>query len=192
MEFMKTIENKSAFINACVKEHIEREKAQEVMLTVQKRQMLDRVSGIAMVSQDAPSLVPLFDAGVACGRPTDVGQVQKEYVDMNQKLCPNPDQYCLVVVKGESMIDAGIQSGALVNVDLSDTETMGHDAMLCVVDGEATIKFVERRDEGYVLIPANEDFQEIPIAPDVPFYIMGKVKMVVQPVLRRFDKKYHI
>ena len=162
MEFMKTIENKSAFINACVKEHIEREK-----------QMTD--GDLPQIGQSDRRL-PFYDARVACGVPTDVGDVEPaELMTIDSLLNLQVEDSRVFTVQGESMLGAGIYPGDILIIDIDRRSPNRHIPMLCRVNGENTVKYVEEHEGQYRLIPANDAYSPIEIEPDDDFAIIGQV-----------------
>jgi len=75
-------------------------------------------------------------------------------------------------VKGDSMIEAHIEDGDLVIVDPDMPVTVG-DICVAVIEDEATVKMVEKLNDGVYLVPANPNYKPIFITRDVK--IIGKV-----------------
>jgi repressor LexA len=67
--------------------------------------------------------------------------------------------YALRVV-GESMIEAGIMDGDFVVVKQQDDARDG-DIVVALVDGDATVKTLERKGGNVRLLPANPRFKPI-------------------------------
>ena len=94
------------------------------------------------------------------------------------------DIYALRVV-GESMINAGIMDGDYVIVHKQFHADHG-DIIVAMIDGEATVKTLERRPSGrggqgqesVRLMPANPRFSPIEIPPESDNVIQGKVVSV--------------
>jgi repressor LexA len=78
----------------------------------------------------------------------------------------------LLRVKGDSMIEDGILDGDLVGVQQS---LDAHDGQIIVarLDGEVTIKRLERGDNQLRLMPRNPAYQPIIVHPDQDFAIEG-------------------
>jgi repressor LexA len=78
----------------------------------------------------------------------------------------------LLRVKGDSMIEDGILDGDLVGVQQS---LEAHDGQIIVarLDGEVTIKRLERGDNQLRLMPRNPAYQPIIVHPDQDFAIEG-------------------
>ncbi|MEX0720025.1 MAG: transcriptional repressor LexA [Balneolaceae bacterium] len=80
-------------------------------------------------------------------------------------LFPNLDQLFALRVSGFSMKDVGIYDGDFVL--LMDTDVKNGDIGAVLYDGETSLKKVYWDDNGLRLEPANEEFDDIIIEPDV-------------------------
>jgi len=93
------------------------------------------------------------------------------------------DQVFALKVQGDSMIEAGIHEDDLVVVRTQDhAET--DDIVVALVDGEATVKRLARRNGKLWLQPANPRYEPLPVAGDTR--IAGKVIGVIRSYERRF------
>ena len=81
--------------------------------------------------------------------------------------------YALRVV-GESMIDAGILDGDYVIVK-KQTQANPGDIIVAMIDGEATVKYLERKNGHTRLMPANPRFSPIELNENAENVIHGKV-----------------
>ncbi len=124
--------------------------------------------------------MPFFDIGIVAGFPVPLDNDEKaQNIELLQMLCPYPESSYLIRVEGNSMIDAGINSGDIVIVDKSNRNPMEQEVAVCELNGEYTLKrFVKRGERGW-LIPANPDFPEIEITPDDSFSIWGTVTYII-------------
>lgn len=77
-------------------------------------------------------------------------------------------------VQGESMKDAGIRNGDLIIVRRQQVAENG-DIVVALLGDETTVKRLSIRDDLIELRPENSRFKPIPIGPDDPFSILGKV-----------------
>jgi repressor LexA len=73
---------------------------------------------------------------------------------IDEYLIDHPSRTVLVRVKGDSMIDAGIQEGDIVVVERRPSANAG-DMVIAIVDNEFTLKHLEKDKGEYVLKPAN-------------------------------------
>lgn len=82
-------------------------------------------------------------------------------------------------VTGESMIDAGIMDGDMVIVRKQAHADNG-DIVVAMVEGEATVKYLEKKSGRIRLLPANPRFQPIEVNEGAQLgdFIQGKVVSV--------------
>ncbi|WP_455913428.1 transcriptional repressor LexA [Pseudomonas syringae] len=78
----------------------------------------------------------------------------------------------LLRVSGDSMIDDGILDGDLVGI-LQSAEARDGQIIVARLDGEVTIKRLERGDDQLRLLPRNPAYQPIIVRPDQDFAIEG-------------------
>jgi repressor LexA len=86
-------------------------------------------------------------------------------------------------VRGDSMQEAGIHDGDLVVVRAQD-HAEPEQIVVALVEGEATVKRLARRNGRLQLQPANPRYQPIPIEGDTR--ILGKVIGVIRSYERKF------
>jgi repressor LexA len=86
-------------------------------------------------------------------------------------------------VRGDSMIDAGICEDDLVVVRAQNHAEEGQ-IVVALVDGEATVKRLARRNGKPWLQPANDRYQPIPVEGDTK--VLGKVIGVIRSYERRW------
>ncbi len=77
-------------------------------------------------------------------------------------------------VKGESMRDAGILDGDFVIVRKQHHAENGQ-IIIALIEGEATVKFLEKRSDRIRLLPANPAFSPIDVPVDAENLVQGKV-----------------
>ena len=123
--------------------------------------------------------VPLYDAFVPCGEPTHCAEDFVETVLLPKELLSMHPEF-MVTVKGESMKDAGIETGDAVRV-LGDTIPFDGDIVLASIDGEYTLKtYFEDEDGRKWLVPQNEKFMPILLDGSRQVKIYGRVKEIVK------------
>ena len=127
--------------------------------------------------------VPLYDASVPCGNPTLCPDDFVETVLLPKELLSIHPEF-VVTVKGDSMKDAGIESGDAVKV-MGDTKPYDGDIVLASIDGEYTLKTYFEDEEGRIwLVPQNEDYVPILLDGSKPVKIYGKVKEIMKTAHR--------
>ncbi len=115
---------------------------------------------------------------VEAGFPSPAEEELRDTVSLERFLIDNPESTFMLEVSGDSMINAGILPGDYVLVDKSK-KPMLHDIVIAQVDGEWTMKYLERDRSGkYVLTPANPKYS--PIKPEEELIIAGVVIGVVR------------
>ena len=99
----------------------------------------------------------------------------EEPMDLNAQLVYRPPATFFVRVSGDSMIDAGIQSGDILVVDKS-LEASDGSIVIAELDGEFLVKQFRRWKDGSAwLVPANPRFQSINVTDRPDFSIWGVV-----------------
>lgn len=121
--------------------------------------------------------VPLFNS-VQAGMPTAEEETLMDHVDLNDFLIKNPSKTCMINVRGDSMIDAGIQEGDKVVVESEASVSIG-DIVVAIVDGDYTVKYFDKTSKGEIILhPGNPKYS--PILPENELKIFGKVIGVVR------------
>ena len=127
--------------------------------------------------------VPLYDASVPCGEPNYSPDEFVETVLLPKELLSMHPEFMLTV-KGESMKDAGIETGDAVKV-VADVTPYDGDIVLSCIDGEYTLKTYYEDEEGRIwLVPQNEKFVPILLDGSRQVKIYGVVKEIVRKAPR--------
>ncbi|MGC9125272.1 MAG: transcriptional repressor LexA [Caldisericaceae bacterium] len=140
--------------------------------TLEKKGFLKKEGKARSFRVVAPRLnkFPLLGA-VHAGAPT----VAVEEIEGFLPLPVNPEAHphaFLLRVKGDSMIDGHIQDGDLVVVD-PDSQVRDGDICVAIIGDESTVKKLEKRRDGFYLVPMNDVYKEIYITRETQ--IVGKV-----------------
>ncbi len=114
---------------------------------------------------------------VEAGFPSPAEEELVDTLSLDDLLIQNRDATFLLKVSGDSMSGAGILQGDMVLVDKGRTPKSG-DIVIAEVDGEWTMKYLRKRGENVVLIPANPSYK--PIRPKKELKIAGVVTAVVR------------
>ena len=123
----------------------------------------------------------LSDAPVVAGLPTFVSNVTADPFMIDQFLVNNPSKTILVPVQGDSMINAGINDGDVVVVELRSTANNG-DIVVAAVDDQFTVKTLGKKRGKAVLLPANDSYPII--RPKESLEIIG----VIVGLIRKYGK----
>ncbi|MCQ2177046.1 MAG: translesion error-prone DNA polymerase V autoproteolytic subunit [Bacteroidales bacterium] len=127
-----------------------------------------------------PLHLPYFDLQVRAGFPVPLDNDERSQdIELLTMLCPHPEASYLIRVKGDSMIDAGVQDGDIVIVDKSRRNPSPREIAVCELNGEYTIKrFQEENGQGW-LIPANPDYPRLRVTDNDEFRIWGTVTYII-------------
>lgn len=124
-----------------------------------------------------------FFEGIVIPVAFELGKSQRlfdgiEVMDLNNYLAPRSENYFLVQVNGESMIDENIFDGDILVVDKTEIPSDGK-IVIAALNGEMAVKKY-RVIEGIVyLYSANKRFLPIKIDEYMEFEIQGAVKHVI-------------
>ena len=163
--------NKTEFLTNCVR----------LSMRIERRDPdLSRLGVVYEVGEDESYSLPYFEVKVVAGFPVPLDNDEKaQAIDLIRMLCPHPLSSYLIRVEGDSMIEADIHSGDILIIDKSERNPSEHQAALCELNGEYTVKFVHRRGEQLLLVPANPDFPEIPVREGDSFNVWGVVTYTI-------------
>lgn len=121
----------------------------------------------------------LADVAVRAGAPDMINQSQGELFLIDQYLVRQPSRTLMVPVKGDSMMDAGIQEGDLVVVERTKAAKAG-DFVIAIIDDEFTLKELILEKGKFALKPHNPAYPVI--RPQGQLEIFG----VVTGLVRRY------
>jgi SOS regulatory protein LexA len=121
---------------------------------------------------------PLKVLGVVeAGFPSPAEEELLDTISLDRWLINNPVSTFMLKVTGDSMIEAGIMPGDYVLVDRAITAKNG-DVVIAQVDGQWTMKYLNKKGKEITLIPANSKYT--PIKPKNELKIEGVVKAVIR------------
>ena len=118
-------------------------------------------------------------ANVGCDDLSTFAQEQyDEFLQVDKKIVEQNGEIVAVRAVGDSMLDAGINSGDYILVQFTDNVKSG-DRVAAIVGDMVTVKRLERRDGVTILYPENKDPKYKPIVLREDFKIAGKVLCVI-------------
>jgi DNA polymerase V len=124
---------------------------------------------------------PLFLVSVSAGFPSPADDYLEGQLDLNRHLIKHEAATFFVRVTGDSMIGSGIHSGDLLIVDRA-LEPTEKSVVIAVVNGELTVKRMQKRGGHLVLMPDNGNYEPLPITAWTDFEIWGVVTHVIHAV----------
>jgi repressor LexA len=142
-----------------------------------KKGFLEKLEGLSrgfrIANQSGALQVPVLGR-VPAGRPIEAIEQSQGSVSVPSSV--KGELFALLVV-GESMIDAGIMDGDTVVVKKQSHAENGA-IVVAMIDGEVTVKYLEKKSGHVRLLPANSKFKPIEIPPTSENIIQGIVVSV--------------
>jgi DNA polymerase V len=125
--------------------------------------------------------LPLFSGKVAAGFPSPADDYVEKSLDLNELLVQKPAATFFVRAQGESMLGAGIHPNDILVVDRSIDPVPGK-IVICALNGELTVKRLERHNEQWQLKAENPAYADIIIHEELELVIWGVVTNVIHPL----------
>jgi repressor LexA len=146
-----------------------------------------RSRGVRIVGMNLfPSVLsaPLYGK-IAAGTPALLRDNVRDVYELDRKLVTSADGF-LLEVKGDSMVNAGIDDGDLVVVEpVPDDDVRNGEVVAARIDGDAAIKRYFAKDGKVILEPANADYPPILVTEHEDFSVLGRVT----GLFRRFARE---
>lgn len=129
---------------------------------------------------DSKTYLPLnlYESAVSAGFPSPSTDHLEGKLDLNEYMIKNPPATFFVRVSGDSMIGAGIHPDDVLVVDRSEEPRSGK-IVIAVINGELTVKRLQKNREGVQLLPENPEYAPIVITSDMEFQVWGVVTFVI-------------
>ena len=118
--------------------------------------------------------IPLLSGSVSAGFPSPADDYVEDNIDLNEYLIKNPFSTFFLRVKGDSMVDSGIQNDDLIVVDKSLTPKLGS-IVIAMIDGEFTVKRLARKNDELYLKSENHDYPDLSFKNHYDIQIWGVV-----------------
>ncbi len=129
--------------------------------------------------QNAPSELVIVNEGIAAGFPSPASDFKETRISLDKTLIKNKDATFYARVRGDSMIDAGLDDGDLLVIDrslLSENKKIA----VCFIDGEFTVKRLKIEKNSITLLPENSKYKPITVTDKNDFMIWGMVTYVIK------------
>lgn len=120
---------------------------------------------------------------VMAGFPSVADNYASTPLDLNELLVRRPSATFFVRAMGESMIDAGINSGDILVVDRSLDAIDGNIVIACI-QNEFTVKYFRKNNNEIWLEPANKNFKPIMFEDGMQLQIFGVVTAVIHQFVK--------
>lgn len=125
--------------------------------------------------------IPFIPDGVSAGFPSPAADFMENNIDLNKELSENPLATFYIKVKGNSMIDAGIENEDVLIVDRS-IEPQDNKIAICYIDGEFTVKRIKLQKDCLYLMPENSNYTPIKVTEENELIIWGIVTYVIKKI----------
>ena len=130
---------------------------------------------------EGPLDVPFYQTNVPAGFPSPAEDFMDLDLNLQEYLIQHPSATFCVRVTGDSMRNAGILSGDVMVIDRA-LEPQNNNIVLAVLDGEFTVKRIQKEGELLYLKPENETFKSIKITEEMDFKVWGVVTHIIHKV----------
>ncbi|WP_296891797.1 translesion error-prone DNA polymerase V autoproteolytic subunit [Thiobacillus sp.] len=152
-----------------------------VVPTVQALIQAQRHGGDVRLPHPAPIALarPKFGTKVPAGFPSPADDYVEAWLDLNEHLIEHKDATFFVQASGDSMTGAGIQEGNLLVVDRALDARHG-DIVIAVIDGELTVKRLEKHRGKIRLVAENPQYPAIELKDGQELTVWGVVTSVIQ------------
>lgn len=140
-------------------------------------------ASIVLLPTPLPSWLPLplFSGKVAAGFPSPADDYIEKNLDLNELLVHKPAATFFVRAQDESMLGAGIHPNDILVVDRS-IEAVPSKIVICALNGELTVKRLERDNGQWQLKAENPVYADILIHDELDMVIWGVVTNVIHTV----------
>lgn len=122
--------------------------------------------------------LPLYSSHVQAGFPSPADDYIECNLDLNHHLIQHPAATFFVRATGDSMIQAGIQSGDMLIVDRSLEPAHGK-IVIAAIDGELTVKRLSCKEGQVQLVAENPNYPPLDITAAQELVIWGVVTHVI-------------
>ena len=137
--------------------------------TIENRPLPENIKPITKVNR-----IPIVGS-IAAGKPILATENIDSYLLLGQEYKAD----FALSIRGDSMIDAGINDGDLALI-IKDKPIINGDIYAVLVDGDATLKKVYKNDDYLTLQPCNSKYEPLMVKEEDNPYIIGKLSGIVR------------
>lgn len=142
---------------------------------------VSKIDSIMNFIHDRNLFLPLYSNKVPAGFPSPADDHMEGKLDLNSHLVKHPTATFFVRASGESMVGAGIHDGDILVVDRSLEPRHGK-IIIAAVDGQLTVKRLQKRGSKTLLAPENRKYKPIELTENNDVKIWGVVTNVIHEV----------
>lgn len=148
-----------------------------------RKSIIMRQSEVEFIHSEFTNKLKLgFAPAIKAGFPSPAEAYEVEALDFNKDMIQHPDTTFYGRVRGDSMIDAGINDGDILVIDRSIEPQRG-DIVVAFYNREYTLKYYDdtHKADGYIeLVPANKKYPKFKVTQDDEFTIWGVVQYTIR------------
>ena len=136
---------------------------------------------IAPITSEFKTTLAYVAEGISAGFPSPADDFKESRINLEEVLIKHPDATFYARVRGNSMINAGLNNGDLLIIDRS-LEPQNNKIAVCFIDGEFTVKRLKINKGTITLMPENPQYKPIVVTDAHELYIWGIVTYVIKAV----------
>ena len=121
----------------------------------------------------------IIETGISAGFPSPADDFRETRISLDEELIKNKEATFFARVRGQSMINAGLDNNDLLVIDRS-LEPTNNKIAVCFLDGEFTVKRLRVEGKEVWLQPENPNYPIIKITEENDFVIWGIVTNVIK------------
>ena len=121
----------------------------------------------------------IVEQGISAGFPSPADDFKEVRISLDKELVKNKEATFYARVSGDSMIGAGLDDGDLLVIDRALEPENGKIAV-CLVDGEFTVKRIEKKKNKLYLLAENKKYKPIELNEEDELIIWGIVEYVIK------------
>ena len=125
--------------------------------------------------------IPFYQSNVPAGFPSPAEDFMDLDLNLQEYLVQHPSPTFCGRVTGDSMQNAGICSGDVMVVDRA-LEPQNNTIVLAILDGEFTVKRIQKKGQELYLKPENSKFKPIQITEEMNFQVWGVVTHIIHKI----------
>ena len=140
----------------------------------------DEQNDILLPNPEAIRSIPVYN-DISCGTGLFVDDDITDIITIPASMLPNKSaDYFAQYAVGDSMINAGIHAGDLIVFRKTNIIENGQIGCFCIDNNKATCKKFSKHGGSIFLLPANDNYQPIPILPENDcFRILGVKALLI-------------
>lgn len=122
--------------------------------------------------------LPFVEDGIAAGVFSTAENWLEPVMDLNETVVKNPLSTYYGKIRGNSLNGIFLYDGDLLVIDRAYTKVNDFDLMVCVIDGEAALRYYTKDKDGMYFRSANLNYPPVKLEEEMEAFTWGKVTWV--------------